>query len=186
MVRYVIGVDPSGNFNEGKGHTGIAIYDTVEDRIVDIDMTYAGDYDTWLAFFAATWQKILWYLEHFSNVDGYDNPVMSIENYVLYGHKMHEQTNSELETARAVGYLIMKAFEAGYHVYMRRAVDVKSRWSEDVLVRLGYIQERSGKYYFNGKSTATHHRDAMKHAIHCGRFECNKSVKKNSSKHLIC
>ena len=167
FARFVIGVDPSGNFNEGKGHTGFAVYDRKTNKIYDTDMTYAGDYESLEAYFAATWEKLKLWIEFAED----QKCVVSMESYKMYAHKMKEQTWSEVETPQIIGYLRMKLYEEGIPLKMRPAVAVKKRWHEDVLVEYGYIEREGQSYYLEGQRLATHECDAIKHAIHCGKFE---------------
>ena len=39
--RYVLGIDPSGNFFEGKGTTGWCVFDIVKDKVVECGSLYA-------------------------------------------------------------------------------------------------------------------------------------------------
>lgn len=172
-ARYIVGVDPSGNFNEGKGHTGLAVYDIQEDKIDAIGCTYAGNYDTWMEYFKDTVYAI------WAFCCAYKTYYVSIEDYILYAHKSKEQTNSQLETPRIIGYILMELWKRGAQVYMRPAVQAKTRWKEDVLVSYGYIEQRGKSYYWNDQLLLQHHMDAMKHAIQCGKFEVNKKNDKH-------
>ena len=166
--RYVVGVDPSGNFKEGSGHTGLAVYDVSADEIVCCGYTYAGDYARFEEYYWATWKQIVLLSKYFN-----DAP-MSIEDYVLYGTKATAQINSQLETPRIIGFLMMQCWLNNIDVYIRPAVRVKKRWNEDVLVAYGYVHKKDRSYYLTVDSDTplmTHELDAIKHAVHCGKFE---------------
>ena len=163
--RYVIGVDPSGNFKEGKGITGLAIYDRKEDKIVWVGDVKAVDYQTRPDYHWAVWDKVK------ELYNEWKDAVLSVEDYVLYATKAKEQINSNLETPKLIGILEMMALKNSIPYYTRTASRAKPRWTEDILVAKGYI-ERSGRgYKWRGQNLMTHHRDAMKHAIQCGKFE---------------
>lgn len=97
-----------------------------------------------------------------------------IEGYKLYNHKgmsAKTQANSDLETPQLLGFLKMVCYRMNIPYTIQYASDVKTRWSEEVLVRLGILEKKGTKHYFNGKSTVTHHRDALKHALHYWRYK---------------
>lgn len=169
--RYVIGVDPSGNFKEGKGHTGLAVYDMVDDRIIETGYTYAADFNRFEDYYIATYNAIIDLYNKYKSED-YQEPVVSIEDYKLYGTKAKSQINSYLETPRIIGYLLTLFYESGIEYYIRPAVAVKTRWHEDILTKYGYIKKIGKSYWLRDEHTLlTHELDAIKHAVHCGKFE---------------
>lgn len=170
-VRYVIGCDPSGNFKEGKGHTGLAVYDREEDRIVLTECIFASHYHTFEEFYEDTWNHICELYNQFRD-DEHENPVVSIEDYKLYGTKAKAQINSYLETPRVIGYLLMQFYENGIEYHIRTASQVKTRWSEDILEKYGYINKIGQCWCLRDEHTLLGHElDAIKHAVHCGKFE---------------
>ena len=173
-VKYVIGVDPSGNFTEGKGTTGIAVYDIENDKIDFITDVFAGDFNSREEYFAENWKTLY---ELFGEYTYLGKTVISIEDYVLYaGDRQRAQTNSHMETPMLLGYLLQMFWNKGITYTIRTASQAKPRWTEDVLVAKGYIYQKGNKYthpkWVGGLKT--HHRDAMKHALQCGKFEVNK------------
>ena len=177
--RYVLGVDPSGNFKEGNGTTGVALYDREKDAIIAVGSTQAHDYDSWELYFYDTW-KLIWYsVRHFR-----DDCVIVVEDYLLYASKSNAQINSLLETPRMIGYLCMCMWYHSLPYHMQRAVDVKNRWTDEILEHKGYI-ERKGQNktyeHCHGQSPyripcepdlplLSHHIDAIRHAVHYGKF----------------
>ena len=183
-IRYVIGVDPSGNHhlqkNEGDGTTGIAVYDREEDKIVHVAEIESSAFKEWQAFFKATWIALTELLKMYPGV-------ISIEDYILYPSKSSQQSWSHVPTARLLGYILMECWLDGIDYYIRPAVDVKLRWTNDILLERGYIvgtdNEKSvghchgkTKLYVPGidEPLKSHHLDAIRHAIHCGRLEIPK------------
>jgi hypothetical protein len=162
----LIALDPSGNFKEGKGTTGICIMeDGVVTRLDDVD---AKNFETALDY----WDYIITVLI----IEKPDHVVF--EGYRLYNHKgmaAKTQANSDLETPQLIGVLKYHCYTNQIPYTVQYAADVKTRWSEDVLVRLGILElkgsDRKKLYYFNDKATVTHHRDALKHALHYWRYK---------------
>jgi hypothetical protein len=163
----VIALDPSGNWGrEGMGTTGICIMeDGVPKELTNIK---ASGYESEVAYWTAVINFTLDQLpDH-----------VCFEGYKLYHHKgmsAKTQANSELQTPQIIGVLKYMLSTCFIPYTVQFASDVKTRWSEDVLVRLGYLTHeiKSGKnfYYFNGKSAISHHRDALKHALHYWRYK---------------
>jgi hypothetical protein len=100
------------------------------------------------------------------------------EGYKLYHHKgmaAKTQANSELQTSQLIGILKYTCHVMKIPYSVAFASEVKTRWSEDVLVRLGILEHelKGGKnyYYFNGKLAISHHRDSLKHGLHWWRYK---------------
>jgi hypothetical protein len=165
----ILALDVAGNFKEGKGTTGMCVMRDGEPMyLADI---HAGDFNSAEEYWAAHEDLIqeLWP----------DHIVM--EGYRLYNHKgmsAKTQANSDLETSQLLGFLKMVCYRMNIPYTIQYASDVKTRWSEDVLVRLGYLTHelKGGKnyYYFNGKLAISHHRDSLKHALHWDRYKKEK------------
>lgn len=161
----VLSFDPSGNFKEGKGTTGIC--QMVDGTPIILTDIHAGDFE---------FAEMYWAF-HREYIRTFRPDFIVMEGYKLYNHKgtsAKMQANSELETPQLIGYLKMVCYEENIPLTIQFASDVKTRWSEDVLVRLGILEQKGTKYYFNGKSTVTHHRDALKHALHFERYKKEK------------
>lgn len=159
-VMKILALDPSGNFKEGFGTTGIAVRE--DDGSIILHDLKASDFKTPEAY----WAQIIEYIIVDTNPDE-----LVIEGYKLYGHKSKEQTNSELETPQLIG-----AIKYICHVYdipltIQFATEVKNRWSEDVLVANGTLEKKGSQYYFNGRPTNQHKRDALKHLLHFMRYK---------------
>jgi hypothetical protein len=155
-------LDISGNFKEGKGTTGICLM--VNGYVTELNTIHAGDYSSAEEYWAAHEDYIL--------QEWPDHVVM--EGYKLYNHKgmsAKTQANSDLETPQLLGVLKMTCYRLKIPYTIQYAADVKTRWSEDVLVRLGILEKKGTKYYWNGESTVTHKRDALKHALHWTRYK---------------
>jgi hypothetical protein len=162
----LLALDISGNFKEGKGTTGICIM--VNGEVWKLDMLKADNFETVEEYWAAHEDYIM---REFP-----DHIVM--EGYRLYDHKgmkASSQANSDLETPQMLGFLKMVCFRMDIPYSIQYAADVKTRWSEKILVHLNILtHERKGNkdfYYWNGEKTVTHKRDALKHAMHWVRYK---------------
>jgi hypothetical protein len=161
----LLALDISGNFKEGKGTTGICLM--IDGKVVELNDIKAKDFDSAEEYWAAHED----YIHHLWP----DHIVM--EGYRLYNHKgmkASTQANSDLETPQLLGFLKMVCYRMEIPYTIQYAADIKTRWSEEVLVRLGILEQKGNRHYFNGKSTVTHHRDALKHALHWDRYKKEK------------
>ena len=159
----LISLDPSGNWGkEGMGTTGICV---MEDGVPkELTRISAKDFSSEVEYWAAH--------QDYIRKEWPDH--ICFEGYKLYNHRgmsAKTQANSELQTSQLIGILKLTCHRMEIPYTVAFASDVKTRWSEDVLVRLGILEQKGNKYYFNGKSTVTHHRDALKHALHYWRYK---------------
>ena len=166
----ILAFDPSGNFHEGKGTTGTAYEDSAGN--ISLGQISAKDFSSAEEY----WD------EHIEAIQvGYPDH-MVLEGYRLYHHKGQKadaQAKSILETPQLIGILRMTAFQMEIPLAIQYAADVKTRWNEDILVRKGYLEKKGNKYYFDGKPTTPHMRDALKHLLH---FKLKERKKNESSK----
>lgn len=157
-----VAFDPSGNFKEGKGTTGICIsVDSVQKELKEIN---AEDYSSAEAYWDA----------HVELIEKECPDHVTIEGYRLYNHKGKEakmQANSELETPQLIGLLKHTCWRLAIPYNIQSASEAKTRWQEAILVTLGHLEAKSGRYYFKGKLTNTHKRDSLKHSLHWWRYK---------------
>lgn len=170
--RYILGIDPSGAYNEGKGTTGFCILDYKTKEVVDSSELSAKPFSTAEAY----WNAHMKYIQEVN--DKYQGDLLlSIEDYILYGNKAMSQTNSSMETSQLIGILKMYCFTNNIRYTIRPAVRVKNRWTNDILERTGHIKKTGGRWYNKqGQRLNKHMIDAMRHALHCAHFE-NKEEK---------
>lgn len=167
----LLSLDPSGNWGrEGMGITGVTIM--VDGEVKELTEIRAKDYSSEVEYWAA----------HEDYIQREFPDHVRFEGYKLYNHKgmaAKTQANSELQTSQLIGVLKLVCHRLNIPYSVKFASDVKTRWSEDVLVRLGILtHERKGNkdwYYWNGKLTSTHKRDSLKHALHYNRYKEGKS-----------
>jgi len=152
--------DPAGNYGkEGMGVTGVAHFK--EGDVEAIDEVQARHYDSEEEYWDAVAQHI--------RVIKPDHVV--IEGFRLYNHKKNEQVNSQLQTSQLIGFLKMVCYELGIPVTIQYASDVKTRWSDDVLVRTGVLTKKGNRLYWKNQATNTHKRDSIRHGLHFHRYK---------------
>lgn len=154
--------DPSGNFDEGKGTTGWAIYENGKlEEFGDIKASDFGDQEQYWQFHA----QLIKYKEV--------NKVV-LESYKLFSHKAQSQSWSAMETPQLIGFLRMFCWGKGIECDMQNPAD-KKRVADDQLVKLGVFEKKGNKHTCMGLSTNLHMRDAIRHGFYYYRFGRGKN-----------
>lgn len=164
---FIISCDPSGNWSEGKGTTGLAVFDTDKNAIVETDIVTANSAECAEGYWFNNIEKLK---ELFNK---YPNAVMRLEDYVLYRHKANNQINSHMETPMLIGCIRLWAYNNGITVYIRTASTVKNRWTDEILEHTGYLKKLGNSWVVPGldKPLTLHERDAIRHAVACYYFD---------------
>ena len=171
-MRYILGIDPSGTFDEGKGTTGLAVMDSKKNKIIYTGFIKAVNYDSQEKYFHAHLQWLDECKERYKN-----DIIISLEDYVVYATKVQNHINSHLETAQLIGLLKWYAWYTGIVLTIRLATAAKTRFNNEILEHLGYIYCEQGPKGFNwftpGKRVPlfTHEQDAIRHAVYCYKFD---------------
>lgn len=165
--RYILGIDPSGSFKEGKGTTGWCVYDTKNTQVIELESIRATTYPTAHAYWNAHLDLIA------NKKQEYGSMIVSIEDYLLYKNKSSNQINSIMETSQLLGIIKHFCYLQGITYYIRPAVLVKKRWADKVLVHKKLLYKQGIHLYAHCRSrpTCNHERDAIRHAVHCGYFD---------------
>ncbi|HLO12790.1 MAG TPA: hypothetical protein VK190_11310 [Pseudoneobacillus sp.] len=161
MNNIILALDPSGNFHEGKGTTGYAI--AVNGQPSKVGRVSASDYKSAPEY---------WYA-HMELINQVEPNQLVFEGYRLYNHKgmsAATQANSILETPQLIGYLTMIAFLNQLPLKIQFAKDVKTRWSDDVLINKSILVKNGKHLLFKSSPTVTHERDALRHLMHFIRY----------------
>lgn len=168
MNLKIIGIDPSGNFFEGKGTTGWCILS--KGNALHINRTgsiEALDYVSQTAY----WQAHIDMLDYMLNKYKEDL-VVSMEDFLLYAKYSQTQVNSHFETPQLIGVIKMWCHTHNVRLYIRPAVVVMKRWNDDILIAKKLINKERGRYSLtNGGKICTHEVDSIRHAVHCAYFE---------------
>lgn len=167
-------IDPSGSFNEGKGHTGIAILqDNNWDSLKTISL-YANKYNSRLEY----WQDII------------NNTIIPFKN-----NTNEVKIIIESFTIRSNGFLIGKMPETflllGAMVYIMEKLGIsyifqapsaaKSRFKDEHLdMYIPNFIKRNNFYYLNGIRVNDHIRDALKHLLYYKKYNEYKEINTNA------
>ena len=162
-MRY-IAVDPSGSFNEGKGHTGISIVDDWNwNTLVTLSYSaksYAHRHLYWKTIIDAVTRT------------GKD-VIVIIESFVVRSNGF--LVGKMPETSLMIGALIWELEEVGIPYVFQSPSQAKTRFKDEYLGKYipNYTKEtKSGKdyYYLNGRITNDHERDSLKHLLYYMKY----------------
>lgn len=177
QYKYILGIDPSGNFNEGKGTTGFGLYSAKEDCIVESKSIHAGDYKSQHDY----WHAILMYV--MTKAYKHKSIIIVMEDYLLYATKANSQINSKMETPKLIGVIEYYCEECNIPIVLQPAHMVKNRWANEVLLHKKYIV-KIGRQLCTSKHKPIdrHAIDAIRHAVHYGTFKNKKECKHGANK----
>lgn len=164
--KYVLGMDPSGNFEEGFGTTGWCIMDCDTLEVLECGEICAREFKS----------RPEYHQEHIrllQRMRAKYKPlkVLSIEDYILYPNRSKEQSLSKLETPRLLGVLEYWCMTAHMEYFTRPAVTAKKRWTDEILIRKGILEQKGNHLLAAGHTTCDHTRDSIRHAAHFSVFE---------------
>ena len=156
-------IDPSGSFNEGKGHTGIAIIEDFKWETLEVYSLAAKDYT----------ERHLYWKDIIRVATKYPKSYVVIENFVIRNNGF--LIGKMPETPLAIGAIIWELEELNVGYEFQTATAVKSRFKDCHLPR--YIpnleikeSEAGCLYYLNGKRINDHIRDALKHLCYFQKY----------------
>jgi Holliday junction resolvasome RuvABC endonuclease subunit len=173
----VLALDPSGNFHEGKGTTGICVFNANKMEICVIACLKAADYKSMELY----WNGVVNFVDIM--LRRYRGELcLVIEDYFLYANKAASQINSRMETSKLIGVLQYYCFKYKLLYIMQTANEVKTRWTDAILHHKRYIQKDGKRWVLPGTSTQIndHCMDAIRHAVHFATFK-NKGVDPDES-----
>ena len=161
--RYVIGIDPSGAYLEGKGTTGICLMDCKTLKVIEVSEISAKRFTDRMEYWDAHLMFIRKILKKHPN-----NVTVSIEDYLLYQNKLEAQTNSTCETIQLLGVIKHYCWANAVPLYIRPASFAKTRCNDRVLefkcgiepVMHGYCCPSAATGLLSG-----HELDAIRHAL---------------------
>lgn len=157
----VLCFDPSGNFEEGNGTTGWALF--VDGELKTFGDVAAKDYETIEKYWGAVT----------STISDYDPNEVVIEDYRLFGHKAKQQSWSALETPQLIGWMRHYCWQNHIECIFQSPKD-KVRVADPQLERLGIIQKRGTIYFCLDHKTNLHQRDAIRHGVFYHRYRKGK------------
>lgn len=158
---YYISVDPSGSFNEGKGHTGMSIikdwnWDTLQ--CISFD---ASKYETRLEYWQAMIDTILKFPVNETHV--------VIESFTIRTNGF--LTGKMPETMLFIGALSYVLESKGYRHVFQSPSQAKTRFKDDLLcIHIPNFVKTDVYYYLKGKRVNDHIRDSLKHLLYYKKY----------------
>lgn len=159
----ILAIDPSGNFTEGKGTTGWSLLDETI-TILACGQLLASNYNSKEDY----WRSVISLIKHLQP----DRLV--IEDFLLYASKSSNQINSRFETPKLIGIIEMYAYENNITIKLQRAIDVKNRWTDEILLHNNIINKVGNRYYAGGVLVSEHIRDSIRHGVHYIKYTLKK------------
>ena len=164
--KNVLALDPSGNWLEGKGTTGICLYNTTNNEKT-VNQLSAKDYTSSEAY----WFAHLVFLDKTILTKNKKDWIVVIEDYLLYASRAKNQIQSRMETPKLIGIIQLWCYTHDVMYYLEPASVVKTRWTNDILLHKDIIQTGSNKgFTVNGAPLSRHCLDAIRHAVHYSTF----------------
>ena len=159
-----LAIDPSGNFTEGKGHTGIAGIKDSDWTTVFTKSVNASDYDSRYEYWTAVKNVITDYVLEKTPIQ------VVIESYVVRANGF--TTGKMPETAMLIGVLVYCCETLGVPVYFQSPSQAKTRFRDDLIPNyLPQMTVDKNRYYLGKKLTNDHERDALKHLLYFKRYK---------------
>lgn len=162
---YTIAIDPSGNFEEGKGHTGIAVMLNNDISTLKTVSINAKSYDSRYEY----WSAVKKFVQDYA-LEGNKVQVV-IESYVT---RMNGFTIGKMpETAMLIGVLAYTFDALGIPYYFQQPSSAKTRFKDELLPR--YVPDLTindqGRYYLGTRLINDHERDALKHLLFFKKYK---------------
>lgn len=158
MSNIILAIDPSGNFEEGKGHTGLAwSYDSWER--VNVISINAKNFERRVDY----WNAVVNYIYDLreKKLDGHDVHVV-MEKYVTRSNGF--TTGKVSETAMLIGVLTYLCEMHNIPYTMQSPSQAKTRYSDELLCKVyPALEKRGNRYYLGDLCTNDHERDALRH-----------------------
>ena len=163
-MRYIF-VDPSGSFNEGKGHTGIACISDMNWDTLTIESVSASHYSSRHEY----WKAIASFIVSKITLDTH----VIIESFMIrnVGYVIGKMP----ETIQLIGYLSFILEEYGIPYTFQTPSQAKSRFKDTMLPTfIPNLTHKSNRYYLNNKIINDHVRDALKHLLYFNTYKKGK------------
>lgn len=159
-MRYVA-VDPSGSFNEGKGHTGISIIDDWNWDTLETISYSAKSYPDRHTY----WKTIM------------DTATKTCKDVIVIIESFVVRSNGFLvgkmpETSLLIGALVYECERLGIPYIFQSPSQAKTRFKDEYLGKYipNYERRDNGYYYLNGIRINDHIRDSLKHLLYFMKY----------------
>lgn len=150
----ILALDPSGSYEEGKGTTGVAIFN--DKKLMHVEQIRAEEYDN----------KLQYWKDHLHLINDWEPDIIVVEDYLLYADKAKSQIHSRMETPKLLGIIEYHCLNREHKIVFQRAVDVKRRWKDEILEHKGFISKSGSTTYALGVAISKHIKDAIRHGAH--------------------
>ena len=152
-MKKILAFDPSGNWREGGGTTGWALF--IDGKLTMFGNIKSADYGCPESY----WDQ------HVQLIRDLQPDIVVYETYRLQAGKAMQQSWSELETPQLIGII---RHECWLHDIPRYGQDpsIKKRFNDDILVQMGIAEQRGKLIYINDMRTNDHMRDAIRHGLY--------------------
>jgi len=162
----ILAIDPSGNFEEGKGTTGVCLFNSESNKIIRLFNLRAEKFTTKEEYWQRHCSLIQTVLKYYPNL------IVVIEDFTLDPRRAMQQSHSKMETPKLIGILQLFCQQQNIPYRMQRAVDVKNRWADHILEYKKYITKQKNMFYVTAsdKPISRHCKDAIRHAVHYHTF----------------
>lgn len=161
-----VAIDPSGSFNEGKGHTGIThLWDDDWEHVCTQEVSakdYSDRHTYWEAVMHEAFTK---YLYDDSGLSPEDITVI-IESFVIRANGF--TIGKMPETIQFIGAIVWELEKRGItNIVIQYPSQAKPRFPDERLPDYipNLIKKDTGFYFLNGKRINDHVRDSLKHML---------------------
>ena len=168
----ILAIDPSGNFEEGKGTTGLCLFNCIDNCVQNIKNISANNYTTKEDY----WQAHIDYINTVTKT--FPNLIIIIEEFTLDPRRAMQQSHSKMETPKLIGILQLHCQQNNIPYKMQRPTDVKTRWADHILEFKKYIIKKNRMHYLPNETRpmSRHCKDAIRHAVHFATFYNEKEI----------
>ena len=162
---YIIALDPSGNFEEGKGTTGWCLFSASKKDIIMTWTLKASDFKTKEDY----WNAHLTNINKFTTM--YKNSIIVMEDFALNPKRALQQSYSKMETSKLIGIIQLYCNTNKLPLKMQLPTEAKSRWPDSFLEHKHLIKRLNRGHATNsGQLISRHEKDAIRHAVHFNTF----------------
>jgi Holliday junction resolvasome RuvABC endonuclease subunit len=173
--KYILALDPSGAYNEGKGTTGWTIINAHSMHVAELGTLCAAEFASDLKYWAEHISLIKDVMQRKKDV------AVAIEDYFLYAQYANAHVNSRFETCQLIGALKMACYDLKLPHRMQTAAEVKPRWTDEILLHKNIIYKLGAAEKLNTTTTnipirTKHELDCIRHGIHYATFYNEKEA----------
>lgn len=164
---FIVALDPSGAYDEGKGTTGWAVFNALDNKIYNAGHICAVSHDTRFGYYDAHVCLLRKFHQRYEN-----RMCVVMEDYRLYASRATTHIHSRMETCHLIGVLEYFCEANNIPIYFQGATLVKHRWTNEILKYKGLLKVHKQKLIIPNTSIYVdrHMIDAVRHAIHFATF----------------